>query len=87
MCLQGTKMPHYPVPIILLLPGYLAGIKLILQCDNKMQLSRWQIRYIYLLIISLYVLPFRKSPSIIMTFHVKANIAFCFKTRQIKPQP
>ena len=86
MCLQGTQMPHYPVPIILLPPGYLSGIKLILQCDNKMQLSRWQIRYTNLLIISLYVLPFRKSPSVIVTFHGKANIAFCF-TRQIKPQP
>lgn len=86
MCLQGTQMSHYPMPIILLPPDYLAGIKLILQCDNKMQLSRWQIRYINL-IISLYVLPFRKSPSIIVTFHLKANIAFCYKTKQIKPQP
>ena len=43
-CLQGTRMSRYPMPIMLLPPDYLAGIKLILQCDNKMQLSRWQIR-------------------------------------------
>lgn len=77
-----------PMEIILLPPDYLAGIKLILLCDNKMQLfSRWQIRYMNLLIISLYVLPFRKSPSKIVTFHLKANIACCYTTRQMKPQP
>ena len=76
-----------PTTIILLPPDHLAGIKLILLCDNKMQLSRWQIRCMNLLIISLYVLPFRESPSKIVTFHLEANIACCHATRQVKPQP